>query len=87
LNRPMVLIPLCGKATRGDQVDNALYFEKNGAAITLNGKDADREHLIKALESMAQREKRESCSAACRKILPAQKPASIIANLLYNSVV
>lgn len=87
LNRPMVLIPLCGKATRGDQVDNALYFEKNGAAITLNGNDADREHLINALEIMAQNEKRESCSAACRKIIPAQKPASIIANLLYNSVV
>ena len=33
LNKPMVLIPLRGSGTRGDQVENARLFEKSGAAI------------------------------------------------------
>lgn len=87
LKRPMVLIPLCGKATRGDQVDNASYFEKRGAALTLNGSDADSIHLKNALEAMAEKDAREKASLACEKIIPEEKPATIIANLLYNSIV
>jgi UDP-N-acetylglucosamine--N-acetylmuramyl-(pentapeptide) pyrophosphoryl-undecaprenol N-acetylglucosamine transferase len=33
--KAMVLIPLAGSGTRGDQIENAHYFEKHGAAITL----------------------------------------------------
>jgi UDP-N-acetylglucosamine--N-acetylmuramyl-(pentapeptide) pyrophosphoryl-undecaprenol N-acetylglucosamine transferase len=33
LNKPMVLIPLRGSGTRGDQVENARLFERVGAAI------------------------------------------------------
>jgi len=33
LDKPMVLIPLRGAGTRGDQVENALLFEEAGAAI------------------------------------------------------
>jgi UDP-N-acetylglucosamine--N-acetylmuramyl-(pentapeptide) pyrophosphoryl-undecaprenol N-acetylglucosamine transferase len=33
LGKPMVLIPLSGSATRGDQVENARLFEKAGAAV------------------------------------------------------
>jgi UDP-N-acetylglucosamine--N-acetylmuramyl-(pentapeptide) pyrophosphoryl-undecaprenol N-acetylglucosamine transferase len=33
LGKPMVLIPLRGSASRGDQVENARLFEKAGAAI------------------------------------------------------
>jgi UDP-N-acetylglucosamine--N-acetylmuramyl-(pentapeptide) pyrophosphoryl-undecaprenol N-acetylglucosamine transferase len=33
LNKPMVLIPLRGSASRGDQMENARLFEKAGAAI------------------------------------------------------
>ncbi|GMO51295.1 MAG: undecaprenyldiphospho-muramoylpentapeptide beta-N-acetylglucosaminyltransferase [Termitinemataceae bacterium] len=32
---PMILIPLCGSGTRGDQVENAKYFDDHGAAIML----------------------------------------------------
>jgi UDP-N-acetylglucosamine--N-acetylmuramyl-(pentapeptide) pyrophosphoryl-undecaprenol N-acetylglucosamine transferase len=37
LGKPMVLIPLSGSGTRGDQVENARYFEKAGAAVVLSG--------------------------------------------------
>jgi UDP-N-acetylglucosamine--N-acetylmuramyl-(pentapeptide) pyrophosphoryl-undecaprenol N-acetylglucosamine transferase len=33
--RPMLLIPLCGSGTRGDQVENARYFVEKGAAVML----------------------------------------------------
>ncbi|MDR0550530.1 MAG: undecaprenyldiphospho-muramoylpentapeptide beta-N-acetylglucosaminyltransferase [Spirochaetaceae bacterium] len=33
--KPMMLIPLAGSGTRGDQVENARYFERKGAAVCL----------------------------------------------------
>ena len=33
--KPMVLLPLAGAGTRGDQLENARFFEKAGAAIVL----------------------------------------------------
>ena len=48
--RPLVLIPLAGSGTRGDQVENARFFEKRGAAITLIHPDADT--LIRTLEPL-----------------------------------
>ena len=41
LGKPMVLIPLCGSGTRGDQVDNAQFFAEKGAALVLLGENAD----------------------------------------------
>jgi UDP-N-acetylglucosamine--N-acetylmuramyl-(pentapeptide) pyrophosphoryl-undecaprenol N-acetylglucosamine transferase len=35
--KPMVLIPLRGSGTRGDQVENAAFFEKAGAAVVIKG--------------------------------------------------
>jgi UDP-N-acetylglucosamine--N-acetylmuramyl-(pentapeptide) pyrophosphoryl-undecaprenol N-acetylglucosamine transferase len=35
LGKPMVLLPLRGRGTRGDQVENAEFFEKAGAAVVL----------------------------------------------------
>ena len=45
LKKPMVLVPLCGSGTRGDQVENARFFEENNAATVLLGEDADSQHL------------------------------------------
>ncbi|QTQ13889.1 UDP-N-acetylglucosamine--N-acetylmuramyl-(pentapeptide) pyrophosphoryl-undecaprenol N-acetylglucosamine transferase [Treponema parvum] len=87
LKKPMVLIPLCGKATRGDQVENASYFEKNGAALTLVGDKADSDHLKKALTIMEDKEKRNSFSAACEKRIAQERPAAFIASLLYNKLI
>ncbi len=37
LGKPLVLIPLAGAGTRGDQIENARWFEAKGAAINLFG--------------------------------------------------
>ena len=39
LRKPMVLIPLRGSGTRGDQVENARLFQEAGAAICFTGDD------------------------------------------------
>jgi len=41
LAKPMILVPLAGPETRGDQVDNARYFESHGAAKVLVGTDVE----------------------------------------------
>ncbi len=37
--KPMILVPLAGSGTRGDQVENARFFEEKGAALVLNSSD------------------------------------------------
>lgn len=50
--KPMVLIPLSGSGTRGDQVENARVFEKAGAAFVLNGENRTSEKLTETLLSI-----------------------------------
>jgi UDP-N-acetylglucosamine--N-acetylmuramyl-(pentapeptide) pyrophosphoryl-undecaprenol N-acetylglucosamine transferase len=69
LGRPMVLIPLSGSGTRGDQVENARFFEKAGAAVTLSGGNLDGESLGRVIGSLAEdTEKREAMAAASKRI-------------------
>lgn len=49
LSKPMVLVPLAGAGTRGDQVDNARLFEEAGAAKVLVGAEASPEALMAAI--------------------------------------
>jgi UDP-N-acetylglucosamine--N-acetylmuramyl-(pentapeptide) pyrophosphoryl-undecaprenol N-acetylglucosamine transferase len=53
LGKPMILIPLAGSGTRGDQVENARYLEKKGAAIVLTG-DVKAEDAAAAVEHLAE---------------------------------
>ncbi|HUX37171.1 MAG TPA: undecaprenyldiphospho-muramoylpentapeptide beta-N-acetylglucosaminyltransferase [Rectinemataceae bacterium] len=41
LGKPLILVPLAGSGTRGDQVDNAGLFEEAGAARVLLGETAN----------------------------------------------
>jgi len=49
LGKPMVLIPLAGSGTRGDQVENAVLAEKAGAARCLAGADASPGKTLEAI--------------------------------------
>ena len=86
LGKPMLLIPLRGSGTRGDQVENAEYFEKAGAAQVLTGDDANPQSLISAVKSLAQdSERREAMSHASRKI-GERNGAETIARILAEQV-
>lgn len=52
LSKPMILIPLGLESSRGDQIRNAEFFEKNNAAIVLNGKKVNTENLKNAILSI-----------------------------------
>ena len=86
LHKPMVLIPLCGSGTRGDQVDNAEFFRSRGAAEVLLGTEADSSHLVDALTNMLDEAKRTEISEAVKKILPEKNPATYISEILFEKI-
>ncbi len=86
LLKPMILIPLCGSGTRGDQVDNAEFFKSKGAAEVLLGKDADAQHLKLALDQMYDSQKRASYSEALKKLAGGEAPAKKIAGILLEKI-
>lgn len=84
LLKPMVLVPLCGSGTRGDQVDNAEFFKSRGAAEVLLGADADNQHLKAELTKMLSADNRSAYSEALKKLTGDQAPAKKIAAILYE---
>ena len=86
LSKPMVLVPLCGSGTRGDQVDNAEFFCSRGAAEMLLGANADSEHLKASLTKMLDSSKRAEYSKAVEKLTQGEVPAKKIAQILYDKI-
>ena len=64
LNKPSVLVPLSKASTRGDQLLNARYFEKNGYALVLDQNTATPESLCLAIDEVYR--DRERYAAAMR---------------------
>lgn len=85
--KPLVLIPLCGSGTRGDQVDNARFFEKKNAALVLAGEEATSEKLISSLTELLSSEKRKQLSESCRSLCGGEQPAKCIAKIVYDGVI
>ncbi|MFK8242854.1 MULTISPECIES: undecaprenyldiphospho-muramoylpentapeptide beta-N-acetylglucosaminyltransferase [unclassified Facklamia] len=54
LKIPMLLIPLSNQASRGDQILNAAYFEKQGYALVLNEEDVTSQTLMEQLSNLEQ---------------------------------
>ncbi|MDR2102559.1 MAG: undecaprenyldiphospho-muramoylpentapeptide beta-N-acetylglucosaminyltransferase [Treponema sp.] len=86
LGRPMVLIPLSGSGTRGDQVENARYFERAGAAAVLLGKAASPENLIQLLAALAGDETRRKAMAAASARIGARDGAALIAGAVIEAL-
>lgn len=92
--KPLVLVPFSGSGTRGDQVENAAFFEKNGAAIVLGGKHSDGsntmeatgENLKNALQDLLDEKKRKMYSVNVEKLVGNNKPAEYIANLIFGEI-
>lgn len=84
LGKPMVLIPLCGSGTRGDQVDNSKFFQENGAAEVLIGPDANSENLKSALTKMLDSKVRSEYKSALEKLTGNEKPAEKIARIILK---
>lgn len=83
LAKPMILLPLEGEGTRGDQVDNAEFFSRQGAAIVIRKAEASSQKLRDALSLVLKKDVREEFSSACRKIVGSEKPGEKIADILF----
>jgi len=70
LGKPMVLIPLAGAGTRGDQVENAALAAKAGAATVLRGDDCTPESfanaVMRALDPLNMSAAIRACAALTR---------------------
>ena len=84
LSKAMVLVPLCGSGTRGDQEDNALFFEKNGAAVVLGRNNANSENLRSALTMFLDENTRKKYAEKNGNLSAGKRPAEKIAELLYK---
>ena len=49
LKKPNLLIPLSSKASRGDQIENALYFQEQGFSKVIMEEDLEREIFLQDL--------------------------------------
>ncbi len=86
--KPMVLIPLCGNGTRGDQVDNAKYFEDQGAAFTIIGnQNVTAENLKIILENLKEEKVRASLSSSCKKLCGDERSSLKIAKLIFKEII
>ncbi|GHT52265.1 UDP-N-acetylglucosamine--N-acetylmuramyl-(pentapeptide) pyrophosphoryl-undecaprenol N-acetylglucosamine transferase [Spirochaetia bacterium] len=83
---PMVLVPLSGSGTRGDQVENARLFERAGAAVTLLGSDANAENLVKIIASIASDDERRAAMAAASVRLGNIDGAALIAEAICGYI-
>lgn len=79
LGKPMLLIPLSGAATRGDQVINAGIFRDAGAAIVLSGQDASPEALKEAILGLLSDEERLARMAESARAMAGRDAALTIA--------
>jgi UDP-N-acetylglucosamine--N-acetylmuramyl-(pentapeptide) pyrophosphoryl-undecaprenol N-acetylglucosamine transferase len=86
LGKPMVLIPLMGSGTRGDQVENACFFENAGAAQALLGEDASPEKTARAVNALAEDEAMRSRMASASLKAGAVDGAALIADAIARSL-
>ncbi|MDR1389767.1 MAG: undecaprenyldiphospho-muramoylpentapeptide beta-N-acetylglucosaminyltransferase [Treponema sp.] len=67
--KPMVLVPLAGQGTRGDQLENARYFNEKGAALVLDRNRRGANDFSAAILSLARDgARRETMAAASKQI-------------------
>ncbi len=78
--KPMILIPLDTGSSRGDQIDNARYFEIQDAAIVLGGGKATASNLLAVLRSLLDDPHRRVVMGTASKKLGERQSARIIAN-------
>lgn len=86
LLKPMLLIPLCGHGTRGDQVDNAKFFEEKKAAKVLIGQAVSKERLVVSLKELLDEKNRLELQNNLKQMIGNKKPASIIAEYIFENI-
>jgi UDP-N-acetylglucosamine--N-acetylmuramyl-(pentapeptide) pyrophosphoryl-undecaprenol N-acetylglucosamine transferase len=88
LGKPMVLLPLRGSGTRGDQVENAEFFEQAGAAVVLRGRAEERaaaEDLAAVIRELSENPERLAAMASAAAGIARIDGAAAIAGVLEQA--
>ena len=86
LGKPMLLVPLSGSGTRGDQVENARYFQEAGAAQILTGEDVNAEALLRAIDLLARDAQKRMAMANASLKIGERDGTGIIASALAENI-
>jgi UDP-N-acetylglucosamine--N-acetylmuramyl-(pentapeptide) pyrophosphoryl-undecaprenol N-acetylglucosamine transferase len=86
LGKPMILIPLRGSGTRGDQSENARFFQENGAAQILTGDDVTPKNLLRAVNGMATNTSKRTVMAAASAKIGEREGTVTIARVLAEEI-
>ena len=86
LGKPMILIPLSGSGTRGDQVENARFFEREGAAVVLTGSGVNPENLSRAAGGIAEDSSRREAMAEAALRIGSLDSAAIISDSISGFI-
>lgn len=84
--KPMVLVPLSGAGTRGDQVENARLFKEQGAAEILLDEDVNPHTLQHVLTNMLDSETRKKYAVNAKNMTLGQNSAELIAHILFHEL-
>lgn len=82
IGKPMILIPLPSRGSRGDQLRNAEVFSKAGAATVLKEEQATAESFLSAVDSILRNPQRLSRMAAQARSMSRGDAAEAIARLI-----
>lgn len=83
---PLVLLPLEGSGTRGDQVENAQYFAKNNAAFVCKKEVHTTFQIKEFLTMLLNAERRQNMAENARKLVGNENPAETIAKILSEKI-
>ncbi len=84
--KPLVLIPLSVAGSRGDQVENAKYFEQKGCAINLDSENLTDEIFLSTMKELLSENKRNLMIESCKNLCGGEKPAKKIADIIFNKI-
>ena len=85
--KPMVLIPLSVAGSRGDQVENAKYFEQKGCAIALDSEKLTDEVFLQTMKDILSEQKRKNMIESCKSVCGNFKPAEKIASIVFDKII
>lgn len=84
LHKPMILVPLPKSASRGDQIENAEVFAKNGWAITVDQDRVSAKDLIATIHALAENPNLQTKQSSRQKTAPLNAAAQRIADALLH---
>jgi len=84
--KPMILVPLRGSGTRGDQVENAAFFERGGAALVLSENDVVPQKLTVLVKDLSADTTRLQNMEACARKIGSLDGAAIIGDSIIGFI-